>query len=141
MHQIDNLLRRAENQIEEKKVGLSSEVQRKLKLFSYVKPKKEGDEDVCSICLIAAKKGERVYQLTCDHIFHVKCIEPWFIKSHICPNCRRDLHAKTQLPNIPAGSSPQRSRPQLEESKSSATVPTASRLNGSSGSIANTLAQ
>ena len=71
---------------------------KKLKLFTYLKSKNE--DEVCSICLVAAKKGDRVYELCCKHLFHKKCIDPWLEKSTVCPNCRRDLTPANNLPEL-----------------------------------------
>ena len=101
MHNIDQLLVNGEASNEEFKRGLSKEQIRKLKLFTYTSVKPKGDEDVCSICLVGAAKGDRVYQLVCNHLFHQKCINPWFEKSTVCPNCRRDLDPNNQLPDLP----------------------------------------
>ena len=94
MANIESLLAQADQAIEEHKTGMTKEDLRKLKLYTYGRAKKKGDEDTCSICLVAAKKGDRVYELVCKHTFHRKCITPWFEKSTQCPNCRRDLQTK-----------------------------------------------
>jgi len=52
------------------KQGLSAEDIRKLKVFTYKAVKKAGDEDMCSICLAQAVKGDRMYKLVCSHMFH-----------------------------------------------------------------------
>lgn len=49
---------------------MSAEDLRKQKLFTYKDVKKKGDEDVCSICLVSVTKGERLYKLVCNHMFH-----------------------------------------------------------------------
>ena len=91
MQNIEMLLSQAEADNEEHKQGLTKDDIRKLKLFTYNQVKKSGEEDVCSVCLVTASKGDRVYELVCNHMFHQKCIEPWFEKSTQCPNCRREL--------------------------------------------------
>jgi hypothetical protein len=55
---------------EEKKMGLSKEQIKKLKLYTYQLKKESGDEDICSVCLVGAKVGDRTYELVCKHIFH-----------------------------------------------------------------------
>ena len=70
MANIEQLLTQAEATNEEHKKGLSKEQIRQLKLFTYQKVKSKGEEDVCSICLVGAVKGDRVYQLVCNHMFH-----------------------------------------------------------------------
>ena len=98
MAEINTLLQRGAETNEEQKRGLSKDDIKKLKLFTWKKTKKE--DDICSICLVAAKKGDQVYELVCKHIFHVKCIKPWFEKSSVCPNCRRDLQPANNLPEL-----------------------------------------
>jgi len=29
--------------------------------------------------------------LDCQHVFHAKCVDPWFLKATSCPLCKRDL--------------------------------------------------
>ena len=43
--------------------------------------------DECSICLCNMDNDEFIKILKCNHVFHNKCIEQWFIKSTICPIC------------------------------------------------------
>ena len=81
MANIEQMLTQAEVDNEEHKVGLTPEEIRKLKLYTYSEIKKKGEEDVCSVCLVGAVKGDRVYKLICNHIFHQKCIAPWLEKS------------------------------------------------------------
>ena len=83
-------LQRGAETNEEHKRGLTKEDILKHKIITYKKAKKNED-DVCSICLVTAKNGERLYELPCKHLFHPTCINPWFEKSTVCPNCRRDL--------------------------------------------------
>ena len=45
----------------------------------------------CSICLTDIKPNETFFETNCKHIFHDKCIKPWFEKSSQCPNCRKKL--------------------------------------------------
>ncbi|XP_039282400.1 E3 ubiquitin-protein ligase RNF13 [Nilaparvata lugens] len=49
--------------------------------------KQEYKLDVCSICLEEVKGIVKV--LTCDHHFHMKCVDEWFQDSQRkCPICR-----------------------------------------------------
>ena len=44
----------------------------------------------CNICLDDIVKGEQISSLTCNHIFHHKCLQEW-VKNNAylsCPNCR-----------------------------------------------------
>ena len=70
MQNIDQLLNDGEASNEELIKGLTKEQIRKLKLFSYSKIKSKGEEEVCSVCLACLNKGDRVYQLFCNHLFH-----------------------------------------------------------------------
>lgn len=79
-------------------VGVTPEQMKKLKSYTYTKSL--ADEDICSVCLIAAKRGEKVFELVCRHIFHQKCLEPWLKKSTVCPNCRRNVLDQNYLPDI-----------------------------------------
>ncbi|KAF7666608.1 hypothetical protein LDENG_00099380 [Lucifuga dentata] len=80
---------------------------------------KRGDEETgsdsytCAVCIESYKAGEVVTVLTCDHIFHKACIEPWLLERRTCPKrgistasppdvavsqSRRDIIAMTTLP-------------------------------------------
>ena len=100
MQQIDMMIARDMEDLEEKKSGLTAEQIKKLKLFTYNKSAKPNEEDICSVCLVAAKKGDRAYELSCKHIFHQACLEPWFKKSTVCPNCRRNVADQDHLPDL-----------------------------------------
>ncbi|XP_037607379.1 RING finger protein 148-like [Sebastes umbrosus] len=58
---------------------------------------KTGDEEttsethVCAMCIGFYKAGEVVTVLTCDHIFHKPCIEPWLLERRTCPMCNCDI--------------------------------------------------
>uniref|UniRef100_A0A8C6TCY3 Si:dkeyp-86f7.4 n=1 Tax=Neogobius melanostomus TaxID=47308 RepID=A0A8C6TCY3_9GOBI len=62
-----------------------------------VRTLKRGDEEttsdttVCAICIESYKAGEVVTVLTCDHIFHKTCIEPWLLERRTCPMCKCDI--------------------------------------------------
>lgn len=50
---------------------------------------------VCSICLDTCDTEDSIYltHLPCKHIFHSKCIIPYFMKSRTtsCPLCRQEV--------------------------------------------------
>ncbi|XP_034731400.1 E3 ubiquitin-protein ligase RNF128a [Etheostoma cragini] len=62
-----------------------------------VRKLKAGDEEttseshVCAVCIDSYKAGEVVTVLTCDHIFHKTCIEPWLLERRTCPMCKCDI--------------------------------------------------
>lgn len=62
-------------------------------LFSTIKfklsdIKREIDSKCCSICCDDYNDSDELLLLECTHMFHIKCIEEWFIKQTNCPNCR-----------------------------------------------------
>lgn len=58
---------------------------------------KRGDEEttsesyMCAVCIEPFKVGDVVTVLTCDHIFHKDCIEPWLLEKRTCPMCKSDI--------------------------------------------------
>lgn len=48
--------------------------------------------NICSICLDVMNNN--LYESSCAHIYHQKCIEKWFIESAsiTCPYCRRTIN-------------------------------------------------
>ena len=45
----------------------------------------------CSICLNCFNKGEKVYYIPCQHIFHINCLKIWVLQRKICPNCKTPI--------------------------------------------------
>jgi hypothetical protein len=43
----------------------------------------------CTICIEEFSPGEIVRTLQCKHIFHKTCIDEWFEKKEVCPNCNQ----------------------------------------------------
>jgi E3 ubiquitin-protein ligase RNF181 len=52
---------------------------------------KEKKDNLCAICIVPYRKGEKVFFLSCKHHFHTVCIKPWFQKNSQCPVCRCDI--------------------------------------------------
>ncbi|ESN94795.1 hypothetical protein HELRODRAFT_87532 [Helobdella robusta] len=42
----------------------------------------------CVICVEDFHLRSLVYELPCQHTYHVKCLETWLKECHICPCCR-----------------------------------------------------
>ena len=42
----------------------------------------------CSICLENFDVGQKVSELSCNHLFHKECVEQWMQNNHNCPLCR-----------------------------------------------------
>ena len=45
-------------------------------------------EGHCSICLGEYVANDVMQMLSCNHLFHLKCLEMWFQTSYQCPLCR-----------------------------------------------------
>jgi hypothetical protein len=51
--------------------------------------KKLEEEDRCLICLEMIQKGEEVYKISCNHPFHINCLNESVSFNHkCCPICR-----------------------------------------------------
>ena len=55
----------------------------------YSRNKPEG-QDKCPICLEVWTPEAEIRVLTCDHVYHVKCIDSWFEHNTICCMCKKD---------------------------------------------------
>lgn len=58
----------------------------------------ELDNSHCSICLDAISENQDTYSLSCDHLFHTKCIMDWFrsrSSSGNCPLCNDNPNSET----------------------------------------------
>lgn len=51
------------------------------------------DSTQCVICLGEFRTGDRVRRLACLHLFHVSCVDTWFVRNRVCPVCRVDIEA------------------------------------------------
>lgn len=49
--------------------------------------------DTCTICLSKYKQNDVILQLSCNHIFHSRCVEQWIYSSNAnkCPVCRATI--------------------------------------------------
>lgn len=51
-------------------------------------------QDTCPICIELFDLEDKVYELTCQHIYHSKCLYPWLTScSASCPLCKMDFVA------------------------------------------------
>lgn len=48
----------------------------------------EDSGSCCSICICDLECGETMRKLECGHCFHASCIDRWFARSVLCPNCK-----------------------------------------------------
>jgi hypothetical protein len=44
------------------------------------------DMNDCSICLLSITYN--FAKLSCNHYYHIDCINKWFVKNNTCPLCR-----------------------------------------------------
>jgi hypothetical protein len=47
--------------------------------------------DFCCICHDDINMNDIIRQLICNHIFHVNCIDKWFVNKSTCPKCRKEI--------------------------------------------------
>ncbi|XP_068640793.1 E3 ubiquitin-protein ligase ATL23-like [Aristolochia californica] len=50
------------------------------------------EEAECAVCLDAIEQGQTTRLLpSCNHAFHVSCVDAWLAQKAICPVCRTNL--------------------------------------------------
>ncbi|XP_075797229.1 E3 ubiquitin-protein ligase RNF128 [Pelodiscus sinensis] len=49
------------------------------------------DGDSCAVCIDIYKPNDVVRILTCNHLFHKTCIDPWLLEHRTCPMCKLDI--------------------------------------------------
>lgn len=49
------------------------------------------DGDSCAVCIELYKPNDLVRILTCNHIFHKACVDPWLLEHRTCPMCKCDI--------------------------------------------------
>ncbi|KAK9382778.1 SMAD/FHA domain-containing protein, partial [Kockiozyma suomiensis] len=74
----------------------------RLRSLTQEKPS-AGQQQECSICLVAVAPCQSLFVAPCSHVWHYKCIRPIIVKSYpqfLCPNCRAvcDLEADVDVP-------------------------------------------
>ncbi len=82
--------------------AVSKEIMRKLHISSCKlteEMEKKFKETICSVCQDSFKKDEVCCRLSCDHLYHIKCIEPWFKKCNTCPDCRKGFPSESEVFN------------------------------------------
>ena len=47
----------------------------------------------CSICCTDFKDGDKIKYLQCLHTHHKSCIDEWFKKKSVCPDCKFNLRS------------------------------------------------
>ncbi|NXM56212.1 RN128 ligase, partial [Illadopsis cleaveri] len=49
------------------------------------------DGDSCVVCFEQYKPNDVMRVLTCNHVFHKTCIDPWLLEHGTCPLCKCDI--------------------------------------------------
>ncbi|XP_074818701.1 E3 ubiquitin-protein ligase RNF128 isoform X2 [Natator depressus] len=49
------------------------------------------DGDSCAVCIEVYKPNDVVRILTCNHLFHKTCVDPWLLEHRTCPMCKLDI--------------------------------------------------
>ncbi|CAA7022021.1 unnamed protein product [Microthlaspi erraticum] len=78
--------------------GLSSAFVEKLARFELSEPVTLRRSD-CVVCLDDFRKSDWCRRLpSCGHVFHQKCVDPWFRKARTCPICRARVRLREEDP-------------------------------------------
>ena len=64
------------------------------------------DDPTCTICFGPLEDGDRVGDLSCNHIFHAECLKSWLVRRNQCPLCAGDA-AQERFNDEDVGQSPQ----------------------------------
>lgn len=76
-----------------KKKSIYNQLKNRLEHYKKIKGNDNILDKECPICLEKYKIGEYKRKLHfCNHIFHKKCIDKWFINNIKCPICRTDYY-------------------------------------------------
>jgi hypothetical protein len=51
----------------------------------------ENSEANCAICQDIMVVGQVIRRLSCQHAFHLSCVDVWFSSHPTCPTCRHDI--------------------------------------------------
>ncbi|KAI3826159.1 hypothetical protein L1987_00204 [Smallanthus sonchifolius] len=78
---------------EETPTGVDEKTLSTIPIITYKSASKSdsdhGDQCECAVCLADVETGDMVRLLPdCKHLFHVKCIDEWFVGHTSCPVCR-----------------------------------------------------
>ena len=68
---------------------------RNLKSITITSDDEENLLNDCPICLEQYIKKDKIIELSCNHIFHKKCIKEWIKDNNTCPQCRENIEIKS----------------------------------------------
>lgn len=63
----------------------------KLKTETFNSANLTTEDDSCAVCLENYKDGENIRILSCKHLFHRTCIDPWLLNHRTCPMCKSNV--------------------------------------------------
>lgn len=49
------------------------------------------DDKICTICQYDYRNGQDLRYLNCKHSFHINCVDYWFKREKVCPNCKEEV--------------------------------------------------
>lgn len=93
--------------------------------------------DTCAICLDTLEDDEDIRGLTCGHVFHSVCLDPWLTtRRACCPLCKKDYYTPKPRPEGEVEQGSRSSRTRRGEGSGSGRNRTGAsgRTNGASGS-------
>lgn len=76
----------------------------KYKNLKFKKKKKYNNrmnEIICTICIEEFKENEEIYQIKCNHIYHIDCLDSWITTKGDnvkCPNCNENIFETIKEP-------------------------------------------
>ncbi|KAJ3593088.1 hypothetical protein NHX12_005425 [Muraenolepis orangiensis] len=90
-HRLHNMRsqRRTEHRL--KTVAKKAIKQLEVRTIKRGDPETGEDDQTCAVCIESYKAGDVITVLTCGHIFHKACIEPWLLAKRTCPMCKCDI--------------------------------------------------
>lgn len=56
----------------------------------------ESEMHNCAVCLCCFSHGELIRRLSCLHIFHRECIDPWLREKSVCPLCKLQINLSVE---------------------------------------------
>ena len=70
--------------------GLTKEKINKIPII-YFKKSYSKDNNKCIICQDDFRENEKVKKLSCEHLYHINCIDQWLKKEKKCPFCNKEI--------------------------------------------------
>lgn len=114
--------------IDDDTTSLASEIEDNSEDEEHIVPGDENDLSTCAICIEDMEDNDDVRGLSCGHIFHAECIEPWLLtRRACCPLCKKDFYAPNTID--PLGPDPVEEVPQPQ--RASRRVTTSNRQSSS----------